>query len=395
MLGLKVAHITTVDVSLRYLLQNQLLALKTEGYEVCGISAPGKHVDHLESLGIRHISVPMTRAFTPFQDLVSLWRLYRVMRHERFTIVHTHTPKAGLLGQVAARVAGVPVVVNTLHGFYFHENMRPAWRRFYVLMERVAARCSDAILSQNSEDVSTAVREGICRQDQIRLLGNGIDLNRFDPRRVPADTRRALRQRLGIPDDCQVIGFVGRQVAEKGIVDLYRAMEIVRRRLPSVRLLVVGPADAAKSDAVPADVVGALGIADLCVFAGFREDMPEIYSTMDVFVLPSYREGFPRSAMEASAMGVPCIATDIRGCREAVESGRSGVLVPVADPDALATAIMRILGESTSAERMGHEGICVARERFDEQEVFRIVKEEYRRLLSSKGIGAPHANGGD
>src|SRR6266480_3246854 len=128
----KIAHVTTVDVSLRYLLLNQLQSLREAGYEVVGISAPGPEVAHLEAAGIRHIAVVMTRNLTPLADLVSFWRLYQIMRREHFSIVHTHTPKAGLLGQLAARLAGVPLVINTVHGFYLHSGMRPIARRIYL-----------------------------------------------------------------------------------------------------------------------------------------------------------------------------------------------------------------------------------------------------------------------
>jgi uncharacterized membrane protein len=129
---LRVAHITTVDQSLRYLLLNQMRSIAQAGYEVTGISAPGSDVPVIESMGIRHIAVPLTRRLSPLADLRALVQLYRIFRREQFTIVHTHTPKPGLLGQLAARMAGAPVVVNTVHGFYFHEHMPRLWREFYI-----------------------------------------------------------------------------------------------------------------------------------------------------------------------------------------------------------------------------------------------------------------------
>ncbi|HSD25773.1 MAG TPA: glycosyltransferase, partial [Vicinamibacteria bacterium] len=214
---LRVAHVTTIDGSLRYLLLDQLLALRERGYEVTGISSPGRDVTFLEARGIRHEAVAITRRLTPLADLRSLVGLYRLMRRRRFTIVHAHNPKPGLLAQVAARLAGVPVVVNTVHGFYFHERMRPTARRFYVSVERIAARCSDLILAQNEEDVETARREGIAPPPRIVRLGNGIDLERFDPARLEHESRRRTRHALGIPPDAPVVGFVGRLVAEKGV----------------------------------------------------------------------------------------------------------------------------------------------------------------------------------
>src|SRR4029453_4026920 len=185
-----------------------------------------------------------------------------------FTIVHTHTPKPGLLGQIAARLAGVPVVVNTLHGFYFHDRMHPMARRLYVLVERIAARFSDLILSQNPEDARTAVRERIAPPERIRVLGNGIDRQRFDPARVSRAKVQAARESLGIPVGVPVIGFVGRRVAEKGLPELLLAMRAVRMRRPEARLLVIGPADAEKPDAGRPDRARSLGLAKACVFAG-------------------------------------------------------------------------------------------------------------------------------
>lgn len=385
----RVAHITTIDMSLVYLLLNQLRSLQTAGYGVTGISSPGKDVTMLESSGIRHIAVPLTRNFTPLADLVSLWRLFRVMRREQFTIVHTHTPKPGLLGQLAARLAGVPIVVNTLHGFYFHDHMPRFWRRFYILMEQIAARCSDVILSQNSEDIQTAIREHICPPAKIKYLGNGIDVRRFDRATITAETLTARRRELGLQPEQRVVGFVGRLVAEKGILELLQAMQQVVQQVPDVRLLVVGPVDDEKPDALKPEIARKYGLEQVCVFTGLRQDMPELYAVMDVFVLPSHREGFPRSPMEASALGVPCVVTDIRGCREAVQPERNGLLVPLGDVDALAAAILRLLQNPDLAQQLSQGGRQLAIENFDEQLVFDKVKAEYARLLQARGLAVP------
>lgn len=386
----KVCHVTTIDMSLRHLLLNQMLSVAAEGYDVAGASAAGPHVEAIETRGIRHIEVALTRSmFTPLQDLRAFWRLYRVFRREGFDIVHTHTPKPGLLGQLAARLAGVPVVVNTVHGFYFHEGTNPWLRRLFILVERVAARCSDAVLMQSREDLETAVREGICDQNKVHHLGNGVDIERFDRRRVSEARLLELRRELGIPDCCRVVGFVGRLVAEKGFVDLLAAMGKVRRAMPDVRLLIVGEADAHKRDAVSPAVVVRHGVDDICIFAGWRQQMPEMYALMDVLALPSYREGFPRAPMEASAIGVPSVATDIRGCREAVEDGFNGLLVPTGDAERLAEALLRVLADRELAAAMGAGGRSLARARFDEREVFTRVKSQYTRLSLAAGVMIP------
>jgi glycosyltransferase involved in cell wall biosynthesis len=387
---LKVCHVTTIDWALHGLLLNQLQDFRQAGYEVSGISSDGEMVPRIEAAGIRHLPVKMTRNFTPLHDLVALWKLYCTMRREGFTIVHTHNPKPGLLGQLAARLAGVPVVVNTVHGFYFHDHMHPAWRRFYVTLERIAARCSDVILSQNSEDIQTAVAERICTPDKIRYLGNGIDVQRFDPATVSLDDVVRKRNELGLPVESLVVGFVGRLVREKGLLELFSAARLVRQRVANVRFLFIGPIDPHKPDAVTPETARELGIADISYFSGgWRWDMPELYAAMDVLVLPSHREGFPRVPMEASAMKIPCIATDIRGCREAVLHNRNGLLVPVCDDRTLADAIVELLMDREKAQRLGEEGRRLALERFDERLVFDKVKAEYARLLQEKGLPVP------
>lgn len=385
----RVAHITTIDMSLRHLLLSQLRGLRRAGYQVFGISSPGPDVPVIEAAGIRHIPVPMTRNVTPLADMVALWRLYRVMRRERFTIVHTHNPKPGLLGQLAARMAGVPVVVNTLHGFYFHDKMPPARRRFYIAMEKIAARCSDVILSQNREDIQTAIWEHICPPEKIKHLGNGIDIHRFDRERLAPEALAQTRSGLGLPPGAPIVGFVGRLVEEKGILELLQAAGWVREHIPSIRLLIIGPVEFEKPDAFKPESAGQYGLADACIFTGMRQDMPELYALMDVFVLPSHREGLPRSPMEASAISVPCVVTDIRGCREVVEHGRNGLLVPLGDVQALAGAIVELLTDREKARRMGEEGRRMALERFDERLVFEKVKAEYARLLQEKGFPVP------
>ncbi|HXK58777.1 MAG TPA: glycosyltransferase family 4 protein [Acidobacteriota bacterium] len=386
---LRIAHVTTVSMSLRYMILSLLKSLSEAGCEVYGICSPGPEVEAVSAAGIRYLPVPMTRSFTPARDMHSLLELYRVMRRYRFTIIHTHTPKAGFLGQLAARMAGVPIIVNTVHGFYFHERTPFVKRRFYVALEKLAARCSTMVLSQSAEDMATAVNERICEPGKIQFLGNGVDATSFDPGRIRPETRDRKRQELGIPQSVPVIGFVGRIVAEKGIRELFQAFRIVQEALPEARLLMVGPADPEKNDALDFDAAHDYGIAEGCIFTGRREDMPDLYSLMDLVVLPSYREGFPRPPMEASFMGIPSVVTDVRGCREAVDHGVNGLIVPLGNVEALAAAILRLLKNPDERMRMGQAGRRIALERFDERRIAARVLQVYSQLLKSTGSTAP------
>jgi glycosyltransferase involved in cell wall biosynthesis len=385
----KVAHMTTVDMSVRHLLLNQLLALREGGFQVGAVSAAGPDLGPVHDAGVQHWPVDFTRRMTPLRDLKAAWQIWRLCRRERFTIVHTHQIKAALFGQLAARLAGVPIVVNTIHGFYFHEHTPPAKRRAWIVLERLCASLSDLLLSQNREDIGTAIQCGICPADRIQHLGNGIDVRRFDPHTIPPGRLAQLRAELGIPHDALVVGFVGRLVREKGILELFDAARRLRERHPRLRLLVVGPVDTDKPDYLGPAAARRQGIGDITVFAGYRHDMPDMYALMDVLTLPSHREGLPRAPMEASAMGVPTVATAIRGCREVVRPDQNGFLVPLSDVDALTTVLDRVLGDEALRMRLGTRARELARAEFDEQVVFARVRTAYLRLLEAKGMRTP------
>jgi lipopolysaccharide/colanic/teichoic acid biosynthesis glycosyltransferase len=384
----RVVHVTTVDMSVRHLLLNQLLWLRDAGFDVAAVSAAGPDLEPVRRAGVPHFAVPFTRRMTPIADVTAFFALWRLFRREPFTIVHTHQVKAAMFAQLAARLAGVPLVVNTVHGFYFHDNTPRLKRTAWVLLERALARLSDALLSQNREDIDTAVQEGICAPGKIEHIGNGIDVRRFDRAAVDPARLEATRHELGLAPDEQVVGFVGRLVVEKGVLELFDAIRSLRRQFPRVRLLMIGPVDVERTDAIQPATADTYGIGDVTVFTGYRHDMPELYALMHVCVLPSHREGMPRSPIEAASMGVPCVATAIRGCREVVREGETGWLVPVNDAPALAEGIGRILGDPAAATRMAARARSIACEYFDERLVFERVKAAYDRLLQQRTVAS-------
>ena len=376
---MKVAHLTTTDLTLRYLLLGQLRRLAAEGHEVTGISAPGPHAAALEAAGIRFLPWRnATRAWNPVADARALAELVALLRRERFDLVHTHNPKPGVLGRLAARLAGVPLVVNTVHGLYATPEDRLRKRAAVLGLEWLAGRCSDLELYQSEEDLRWARRLRLARKGRSHLLGNGTDTGHFDPARVPAERAAALRRELGLPADALVVGAVGRLVVEKGYRELFAAARAVRRADPRVLFLAVGAPDLEKADAITeAELDRAAG--DVLV-TGWRDDVRDLLAVMDVFVLASWREGMPRSAIEAAAMGKALVLTDIRGCREVARNGREALLVPPRDPAALARAIARLAADPALRRRLGTAARSRARERFSEAEVAERVVDHYRRL---------------
>jgi glycosyltransferase involved in cell wall biosynthesis len=379
--GKRLVHVTTVDMSLALLLGRQLRAFADAGMEVIGVSAPGPFVPQLESWGIRHIALQhATRSAAPGQDVLAFKELRGLFRRLRPDIVHTHNPKPGLYGRLAARTTGVPGVVNTVHGLYASPEDRAVTRWVVYTLERLASLCSAAELVQNAEDLALLERLGVPK-DKLVLLGNGVDLERFRPRPAPHERRRA-RAVLGVSGEVVVVGTVARLVWQKGFRELFAAAELLRERCPKVLFVVVGGSDPDKSDAIGREDQEEASRRGRIVFAGSREKMEEVYQAFDMFVLPSHREGFPRSAMEAAATGLPVIATDIRGCRQAVSHGVSGLLVPLRDPPRLAAAIEELAADAELRRRMGAAGRRKAEAEFDDRTVVAKTLEAYERVLN-------------
>jgi glycosyltransferase involved in cell wall biosynthesis/ribosomal protein S18 acetylase RimI-like enzyme len=378
----RVAHVTTVDLTLRFLLLEQLRRLRDEGFEVAGISAPGEWLESLRDEGIEPIPWRhATRAWSPIADARAFWELVTILRRGRFDVVHTHNPKPGLMGRLAARLAGVPVVVNTVHGFYATA-VDPARRRLPIMaLEWVAARFSDAELYQSGEDLARARRLHIAPGTKQHHLGNGTDLARFDPTAVDPSRLEELREELGLPPDGLVVGMIGRLVREKGYREFFQAARTIRAVRPEVSFLAIGPSDPDKGDAI-SEAEREAASSDV-VFTGFRDDVRDLLALMDVFVLPSWREGMPRSAIEAAAMGRAMVLTDIRGCREVARDGVEALLVPPRSPRRLAAAIAHLVENPQLRARLS----AAARERalanFDERAVAERVVRVYRSLLPS------------
>jgi glycosyltransferase involved in cell wall biosynthesis len=386
-----VVHVATVDVSLEKLLGPQLEAIAAAGYRVVGVSAPGPYLEALSRRGIEHVPLAhATRAMAPLEDVRAVAELVTLLRRIRPSIVHTHTPKPSIYGRVAARLARVPVVVNTVHGLYaLPEDPWPKRLAVYGV-ERLAATCSQAELVASPEDLRTLSRLRV-PADRLVLLdaGLGIDLERFDPDTVTAADRAAARRELGATaDDDVVVGVVARLVREKGYPELFEATARLRRHLPQLRVAAIGPEEPDKVDALTeADRRAARDIG--IRFLGARDDVPRLYAGMDIVVLASRREGFPLTPMEAAAMGVPVVATDVRGCRQVVDDGTTGLLVPVGDSVALAAAVERLATDPAARRRLGAAARRKAQDHFDQWRCIDVTLATYERLLVAAGLAPP------
>lgn len=376
----KICFVVAVDMTLKFILLDEMRFFKEQGYEVFVICSPGKWLEGIkgEGFGVKEILIKRN-IFSPISDLVSLARLFFYFRKEKFDAVLTFTPKPGLLGQLAAKLAGVPISINTIFGFYFHENTPPLKKRFFVFIEKVAAWCSNFVFFRNEEDFKTAAKERIGDSSKKEFVGDGIDIAKYSAVRFSSEFITDKKHVLGIEPSALVVGIVARLVREKGYMELFEAWQAVVAKFPAAVLLVVGPADAQKKDSLNPEDIKQKNI----VFLGERTDVDELYAIMDVFVLPSYREGFPHSVMEASAMGLPIITTDVRGCRNAIEPGITGILIPVKNSEALAGAITRLLSDLNKAKEMGRAGRRKAEKDFDKNILLAKMQKRLEILTKS------------
>ncbi len=364
---MRILQLCAVDFTLYHFLLPLMRGLRSAGHEVVGACAHGTLAAKVEAEGFRTIDVPIRRSANPLALAHSYCAIRRVLAAEKFDMVHVHTPVAALAGRVAAWRAGVPHIVYTAHGFYFHEHMPWPKRAAHIGLEWVAGRTTDLLLTQAEEDAATARRLGLAR-GPIHAIGNGSDPARFRPA-LPHETMRAdIRAALGTPQDRPVILVVGRLVAEKGYPELVEAMRnvdaelwIVGERLASDH---AGGIDAAVA-AAERDPV----LQSRIRLLGYRSDVPNLLRAADMFTLPSHREGMPRSIIEAMLAGLPVVATDIRGSREEVIDGQTGLLVPVRDAKALAAALQRLAGDPALRAKLGTAGLVRARDLYDEAKV--------------------------
>lgn len=383
-MGLRIAQVATSDVSVRLLLLDQIKALEADGHKVTAVCAPGPWVESIRRTGVNVETVPMEREMAPVRDMRSLMALWGCFREHRFDVVHTHTPKAGLIGPLAAQLAAVPHVVHTIHGLLFHDGMTRLRQSGFWLPEKFTAVFSDHLLSQSREDIERAIRARLCPKHKIAYLGNGIDVTHFAP---PLQCERAETvKEVGLEAADFVVGSVGRLVKEKGFVELFAAAEMLSTRYPRIKFVVIGPREAHQNDALDPTYMDDLQLRGVVRFVNWLDDMRPWYAAMDVFVLPSYREGIPRACMEAAAMKRPVVASDIRGCREVVLDGETGLLIRPRNVPGLVQAIERLYDNRDLATRMGERARQHIVENFNVKDVCRRLCQFYAQLDATKGI---------
>ncbi len=359
---MKIAQLCAVDFTLYHFLLPLMQGLRANGHEVVGICSDGALLSGVRDSGFRVETIPFARSLSPRRNVAAFRKLRALFRREDFDMLHVHTPVAAAVGRLAAATVGIPRVVYTAHGFYFHEYMPNPKRAAFVAMEWLAGRFTDTLFTQAAEDAATAQRLGLCRTGDVRPIGNGCDPALFRP---APQCRLATRAALHTPADRIVIAAVGRLVAEKGFPELVDAMRDV-----DAELWLIGDRLASDHSAALNDVFAAIEteptLRERVRLLGYRGDIAALLAAADIFTLPSHREGMPRSVIEAMLTGLPVVATDIRGTREEVVDGKTGYLVPVRDTARLAAALNRLVADAGLRQTMGVAGRARARAEFDE-----------------------------
>ena len=349
------------------------------------ITPDGPNVAAGRRAGLTWLPLALRRRMHATSDVVGTLQLARYFLTGKYDIVHTHNIKTGHIGRVVAAATRVPIVVHTIHGMAYSLETPALKRRMHATLEKLASLGCDAVMSQSREDRDTYLADRVIAPERIVVIGNGIELARFDPSGplgTPAH-RLAVRAQLGIGEADVLFLSAGRLIVEKGFVELFQAAARARALNPRIRLAVAGPVDE-RADAIGSDVL-ARARAEGILILGRREDMPDLYAASDVVVLASWHEGLPRTLMEGAAMGKPLLATNVVGCREVVRPPRNGLLVPVRDAGALAAAMCELASDPELRTRLGDANAIEARTEYAIERAVGAVNAVYDALLARTG----------
>lgn len=385
---MRLVHVTTVPESLIFL-NGQVRFMRERGFHVEAVSSPGAALEAFGAAeGVPVHEVEMPRRITPLRDLWALFRLSLLLRRIRPGVVHSHTPKGGLLGMIAAFLARVPVRVYHMRGLPL-QTAAGFRRRVLRTSEVVSCHLAHRVIAVSHSLRAAALAEGLCSPEKVTVLlggsGNGVDSEgRFNPNLLEPGAGRAMRRRLGIPEGAQVIGFVGRIVRDKGVRELVAAWRELRESYSDLHLVMVG--DTEPRDPIPESVAEELRTDPRAHITGVVPDVTALYAAMDLLVLPSYREGFPNVVLEAAAMGLPVVASAVAGCVDGVQEGVTGALVPPRDTASLAAAIRCYLDHPELRLSHGAAGRARTLRDFRREDLWEALHLEYKRLLSERGV---------
>ena len=385
----KLIRITTVPLSLKVLLKGQLRFMASNGFDVKGVSSEGDELREVrENEGIAVEAITMSRKITPFQDLKSLWEMWNFLRKEKPQIVHTHTPKAGIIGMLAARLAGVPHRLHTVAGLPLMEATGTK-RKILNIVEKLTYSSATRVYPNSKGLYDFILQNNFTQSNKLKIIANGssngIDTTFFSPDQVTELERVTLREKLNIQPDNFVFVFVGRIVSDKGINELIKAfsqLQAVENKPTGIKLLLVGGLEN-DLDPLNPETLAEINQNKDIISVGFQQDVRSFFAIADALVFPSYREGFPNVVMQAGAMGLPSIVSDINGCNEIIIEGENGLIIPPKNVEKLKEKMLTLAKDKNLYTKLKGNSRRMIENRYEQSVVWNALLEEYEGLLQS------------
>ena len=383
----KLFRVTTVSESLNILLRGQHKFMSKNGFEVIGISSAGNALYEVsQEEEIRVIEINMSRKITPIKDFLSVYNLYKLIKKEKPIIVHSHTPKAGVVAMMAAKIANVPIRLHTVAGLPLME-AKGIKRKLLNFVEKVTYACATKVYPNSKGLYDFIVEEELISSIKMKIIANGssngIDTSYFDSERILESQREEFLTRLNIQKKDFVFIFVGRLVGDKGINELIDAF--ARIKDSNVKLLLVGGLES-DLDPLKSETIHEIDKNKNIISVGFQKDVRPYFAISHCLVFPSYREGFPNVVLQAGAMGLPSIVSNINGCNEIIQEGINGSIIPSKDRESLYKVMHKIISDEAWRKQLAGNARDIIVSHYEQKLVWDALLIEYKHLLIQKGI---------
>lgn len=382
-------RVTTVPVSLKNLIVGQLPYMKAHGFQPVMISADGPERELvIQEQESPHIILNLTRKITLFQDLKALWQFYKLCRQYKPEIIHSHTPKAGIIAMLGGMLAGVPIRLHTVAGMYLLE--AKGFRRFILeLVEVLTYACATKIYPNSKALAEIITRDLYNNPEKLKVIGNGssngINTSFFSREALPAGEVQGVKERLGVSDKDFLFVFVGRLVKDKGMEELISAFKKLNQQHPHCKLLLVGPLEQ-DLDPISEECLQEIEHNPAILTVGYQNDVRPYLAISHALAFPSYREGFPNVPMQAACFDLPCIVTDINGCNEIIVEGENGLIIPPKSTEELYDAMEKVLTDENLYVHLSANARKMVVERYEQRHIWRLLLQEYHEHLKQHEV---------
>lgn len=380
----KLIRITTIPGSLKGLLTGQLKYMNNY-FNVIGISSPGEKLAEVAQVeGVSVVAINMKRSISPLKDIKSVYDLYKILKREKPLIVHTHTPKAGTVGMLAAKFAGVPHRLHTIAGMPLMESTGIK-RKILNLVEKATYACATKIYPNSRGLYDFILKNKFCSKSKLKVIAkgssNGIDTEYFSPQSVSEEKKNELRKTLKIDNDDFIFIFVGRIVKDKGINELVEAFVQLSKNKKNIKLLLVGSFDS-NLNPIKLESQEQIKTHPLIIHTGYQKDVRPYFAIANVLTFPSYREGFPNVVMQAGAMGLNCIVSDINGCNEIIKDHHNGLIIPPKNTEMLYTKMLWLFENKDENIKMSQITRYSIKENYERKYVWGEILKEYKSIIN-------------